>query len=139
MMHRVRQLASAYVQPHNTNYFPGESIKDATVSWLRHDRSPGGLRDVLRIQNFAPKLLLYVFHFAALGFGAAGMLLLVRRWRALLALYGVVAYFTGIHLALLALPRYLLPMMPVWIVFACAAVVMGWAARRSGKPRLYSN
>ncbi len=131
MVHRVTELASAYVQPHNTNYFQGRSIKDAASSWLRNDRSLSGLRDVVGIRNFAPKLVLYIFHFAALALGAAGMLVAARRWRALLVLYGVVAYFTGIHFALLALPRYLFPMMPAWIIFACAAVAWWWGKRRS--------
>jgi 4-amino-4-deoxy-L-arabinose transferase-like glycosyltransferase len=124
--HRLRELAKAALQPHNTVYLGGESIKDAAQEWLQHDRSPGGLRDVLRTDQFWPKLALYVFHFAGLLFGLAGMAGLLRRWRALLPLYGVVVYFTGIHLVLLALPRYLFPMYIVWWMFAAASLLWLW-------------
>ncbi len=128
--YRVKELASAYLQPHNTTYFGGRSIKDATSSWLRTDRSLGGLRDVVKIQGFVPKLLLYLFHYGVLLLGTAGMILFARRWRVLLVLYGLVFYFTGIHLALLALPRYLFPIMPIWYLFACAFVVWWWDKRQ---------
>mgnify|MGYP001194319909 CR=1 FL=1 len=121
--HRIRELADSYLQPHNTVHYGGRSVKDALVDWLRNDRSAGGLADLTRLESFWPKLALYVFHFTGLLLGAAGMILAARRWRALLPLYAVVIYFTGIHLVLLALPRYVFPTYPVFWMFAAAAVV----------------
>jgi 4-amino-4-deoxy-L-arabinose transferase-like glycosyltransferase len=121
--HRVKDLGKAYLQPHNTVHFGGKSIKDAVWGWLKNDRSAGGLRDVTHIEAFWPKLAIYAFHFGGLLLGAAGMGLLWRRWRDLLPLYGMIAYFTGIHLILLALPRYLFPVYPVAWVFASALLV----------------
>jgi len=123
--HRLQELGGAILQPHNTVHFPGESIRDAAAGWLRSDRTAGGLRDLVRSEAFWPKLALYIFHYTGLLLGAAGMVWARRRWRALLPLYGVVAYFLGIHLVLLALPRYLFPLYPALWIFAAA-----WLAER---------
>jgi 4-amino-4-deoxy-L-arabinose transferase-like glycosyltransferase len=135
-VHRVKELGAAYLQPHNTVYFEGESIRAAASRWLRSDRSPGGLIDLTRIEAFWPKLTLYLFHWSALLLGLAGMVIARRRWRTLLPLYGMVVYFTGIHVVLLALPRYLFPLYPVFWIFGAAFLVTQWDARRSVQPVL---
>lgn len=132
--HRVKELAGAYLQPHNTVYFGGESIRDAFTHWLRHDRSPGGLRAVTGIHAFWPKLSLYAFHFAGLLLGAAGLWMFRRRWRDLLPLYGMILYFTALHLVLLALPRYIFPVYPVLWLFGAGAAAAPWDHRR---PRIH--
>jgi len=121
--HRLKELVGAILQPHNTVYFKGESIRDAAADWLRHDRSFAGLRDLTHIESFWPKLSLYVFHYAGLISGVAGMIGARRRWRALLPLYGLIAYFAGIHLVLLALPRYLFPTYPALWLFGVAWLI----------------
>lgn len=121
--HRLQELAGAILQPHNTVYFKGERIRDAAADWLRHDRSWYGLRDLTRIESFWPKLSLYVFHYAGLLLGVTGMIWARRRWRDLLPLYGLIAYFVGIHLVLLALPRYLFPTYPALWLFGAAWLV----------------
>jgi 4-amino-4-deoxy-L-arabinose transferase-like glycosyltransferase len=131
--HRVKELASAYLQPHNTNDLKGKSIRSAAVDWARHDRSLGGLLDVTRIQSFWLKVLLYMFHFGGLLLGAAGMWINRRAWRSLFPLYAIIFYFTVIHLVLLALPRYLFPTYPAYWVFASAVIVILWD--RWGRPR----
>jgi 4-amino-4-deoxy-L-arabinose transferase-like glycosyltransferase len=135
-LHRVKNLLKAYVQPHNTTYFAGESIRFAAQDWVQNDRTLDGLIDLTRIEAFWQKLAIYVFHFGALAFGALGMVVLRQRWRELLPLYGVVIYFTGIHLLLLALPRYLFPMLPAYTIFAAGTVVMVWDRIRAmwGRP-----
>lgn len=118
VLHRVEELAASYLQPHNTNYFGGESIRYAAQDWLQTDRTPGGLYDLTHIEAFWPKLAIYLFHFGSLLLGAAGMLLWRQHWRELLPLYGIIVYFTSVHLVLLALPRYLFPMYPAFVLFA---------------------
>lgn len=133
-VHRVKELGAAYLQPHNTAYFEGESIRAAASHWLRRDRSPGGLIDLTRIAAFWPKLVLYLFHWSGLLLGLAGMATARRGWRTLLPLYGMVIYFTGIHVVLLALPRYLFPLYPVFWMFGAAFLVTQWDRRRSAQP-----
>jgi 4-amino-4-deoxy-L-arabinose transferase-like glycosyltransferase len=124
--HRVKELAGAYIQPHNTNHFKGKSFRAAASDWLREDRTPGGLLDLTRIESFWPKLALYVFHFSGWLLGVGGLWIARRQWRSLFALYGLIGYFTAIHLVLLALPRYLFPTYPVFWVFAAALLIALW-------------
>lgn len=128
--HRLQELAGAILQPHNTVYFQGESVRDAAAAWWRNDRSPGGLCDLTRLQSFWPKLSLYLFHYAGLLLGTTGLIALRRRWRDLLPLYGLIAYFVGIHLVLLALPRYLFPIYPALWLFGAAWLAAEWRPRR---------
>ena len=127
--HRVKNLGKAYLQPHNTVHFKGKSIQQLASNWLRKDRSLSGLIDLTHTQSFWPKLLLYIFHYGGLLLGAAGMWIKRRQWRALLPLYGMIGYFTGIHLVLLALPRYLFPVYPVFWIFAASFILAAWEWR----------
>ncbi len=124
--HRVKELAEAYLQPHNTNRLKGKSIRSAAADWARHDRSLSGLIDLTRIDSFWAKLLLYIFHFGGLLFGAAGMWIKRWQWRSLFPVYVIIFYFTGIHLVLLALPRYLFPTYPAFWIFASVTIVILW-------------
>lgn len=124
--HRVKELGKAYLQPHNTVRFKGKSIQQMASKWLRKDRSLDGLIDLTHMQSFWPKLLLYLFHYSGLLLGGGGMWLNWRRWRPLLPLYGMILYFTGIHLILLALPRYLFPTYPVFWIFAASFILAVW-------------
>jgi 4-amino-4-deoxy-L-arabinose transferase-like glycosyltransferase len=122
-LNRVRNLAEAYAQPYGTVAFPGDSIKAAASGWLRDDRTFGGLVALLGTDGFAPKLLIYIVHYIGMGFGLAGMVLLRARWRVGLPLVGLIVYITLLHLALLALPRYIFPTLPLWWCFAAVTVV----------------
>jgi 4-amino-4-deoxy-L-arabinose transferase-like glycosyltransferase len=129
MGRRVKELASALIQPHNTVHYDGESIKSATSRWIHEDRTLSGLLDITKIEFFWPKLLLYIFHFAGLLLGSIGMIVSWRRWKTTLPLYLVIGYFIGIHLVLLALPRYLFPTYPIFWIFAAAL----WRGDRAGQ------
>jgi 4-amino-4-deoxy-L-arabinose transferase-like glycosyltransferase len=53
---------------------------------------------------------------------AAGMGLNRRRWRELLPFYSVIVYYVVLHMVLVALVRYILPIIPVLTMFAMALV-----------------
>ena len=58
-----------------------------------------------------------------------------RRWRALVPLLTVAAYYVAVHSQMLAVFRYMLPVLPVLFVLASVAVVRLWGAvaeRRGG-------
>src|SRR5690606_14875471 len=78
---RFTRLARAYLQPHGTLFFPGESLKDLAVNWLQHDRTPAGLLRLTGGEQFWPKLAIYVFYYTSLLAGLAGLWLVRRRWR----------------------------------------------------------
>lgn len=119
---RVSELAGAYLQPHGTVFFPGESLRAIVAGWLRDDRSVGGLAALTQADGFWPKLVVYVFHYVGLAAGLIGMWLTRRRWRVALPLIGFILYTTLVHLFLLALPRYIFPTEVFWWVFAAAAL-----------------
>ncbi|MEL6149294.1 MAG: phospholipid carrier-dependent glycosyltransferase [Chloroflexota bacterium] len=127
---RVQNLAEAYLQPYGTNAFRGPGLKSVAADWLRDDRSVGGLLDVIRTEGFWPKLSIYVTHYTGIALGVIGMGLIRRRWAIALPLVGFLAYVTLIHLALLALPRYIFPTLPFWWCFSAVAVIHMWDARR---------
>jgi hypothetical protein len=129
---RAGNLIESVLQPHNTTYFPGESLKDLALTWLREDRSPQGALRVVQGDSFWSKLVLYVFHLWALIFGAVGMVLHRRRWWGLLPLYGYVVYTLAVHSVLFATPRYIFPTEPILILFA-AAVSQGVVARSTAR------
>jgi len=127
---RVSELAESYLQPHGTLLFSGESLRELALSWLRDDRSIGGLIDITRGDAFWPKFSLYIFHYVGLVAGLIGMWLSRRQWRITLPLIGFIVYTTLIHLVLTALPRYLFPNDVFWWVFAGCAL---WAAAKAVK------
>jgi 4-amino-4-deoxy-L-arabinose transferase-like glycosyltransferase len=120
--HRVSELANSYLQPHGTTFFPGASLKDAALDWLHKDHSLSGLIALTRADYFWPKLALYVLHYIALIAGLIGIGLYRREGTIALPMIGFIIYVTLVHLALLALPRYLFPTEIFWWVFAAAAL-----------------
>jgi hypothetical protein len=132
---RFGELAESYLQPYGTVFFPGESLREIGVTWLRENRSPGGLLRLMRGDAFIPKLSIYIFHYAGLIFGLIGMWLSRQRWRVGLPLMGYILYTTLVHLVLLALPRYIFPTAVFWWAFAAAALVqIFWAKRAARQP-----
>lgn len=119
---RVSDLAGAYIQPHGTLLFGGESLRELVLNWLRDDRSPAGLLALAQAESFWPKLALYIVHFVALIGGLIGMWLARRRWRWILPLVGFIVYTSLLHLVLDAIPRYIFPTEVFWIMFAAVAL-----------------
>ncbi len=123
---RVSDLADAYLQPHGTIFFPGESLKALTADWFTNDRTLSGLSRLAVGDAFWPKLAVYVLHYAGIAAGILGMWLSRREWRFSLPLIGFILYTTLIHLALDAIPRYIFPTTVIWWVFAGIALVTVW-------------
>ncbi len=128
---RVSELGGAYLQPHGTVLFPGESVKELARGWLADGRTFEGLIRVLRADWFAPKLALYLFHYATLALGVAGIWLTRRRWTLAAPLAGFIVYLTLIHLVLMVTPRYLFPLEPIFAIFAACAVAIVWQRREA--------
>lgn len=121
IQHRLGELASAYLQPHGTLFFPGDSLRDLAADWLDDDRSLNGLIALTQGNSFWQKLLVYALHYFALIFGLVGMWRTRHNWRISLPMIGFIVYTTLIHLVLLANPRYIFPTMVFWWVLAAAA------------------
>jgi 4-amino-4-deoxy-L-arabinose transferase-like glycosyltransferase len=119
---RVSEVITAYLQPHGTNNFPGQSLKDLMATWLTHDRTLGGLLALTQAESFWPKFIIYLFHYIGLITGWVGIWLTRQNWRLTLPMIGFIVYTTLVHLALDAIPRYLFPMEIFWWVFAAVAI-----------------
>ncbi|MBZ0287306.1 MAG: hypothetical protein K8I30_06810 [Anaerolineae bacterium] len=123
---RFVKLAGAYLQPHGTMFFHGESLKNLALDWLRSDRTPAGLLRLTQGDEFWPKLSMYVFHYTSLLAGVVGLWMTRRQWRVALPLSGLILYTSLVHLFLEAIPRYIFPLSVFWWVFAAAAWVAVW-------------
>jgi 4-amino-4-deoxy-L-arabinose transferase-like glycosyltransferase len=130
--HRISELARAYLQPYGTGDFAGSGLKERLRTWFAHDPSLDGLADLVADRAFLPKLVIYVFYYSGLILGTAGIWLYRRKWMAM-PLSGLILYTTLVHLVILALPRYLFPLYPVFWIFAAAFLVTEWDRRRSGQ------
>jgi hypothetical protein len=119
---RAAELVGALLQPHGTTLFPGESLREGAIGWLRDNRTLASLINLTQGDFFWVKVALYLVHYLGLGLGLIG-LWRCRRARATAPLAAFILYTTFVHLALLALPRYLFPTMVVWWVFAAAAAI----------------
>jgi len=119
---RVRNLLAAYAQPYGTVEFRGPSLR----AMLLEVRSPSAALALLRAEGFWPKLWIYLTHYSGIALGFVGMALAWRRWQTALVPLMLIAYVSALHLALLALPRYLFPTLPFWWVFAAVALVAAY-------------
>ena len=128
---RFEELASSILQPHGTTPLGDISIRSAALDWLNHDRRPKGLLQITQIEGFAVKLLIWMFHYAAIVFGVIGIWLTRRDWRMTLPLAGFAAYTVALHFVLLALPRYLFPIEVPLLVFAALTVVRLVGAKKT--------
>jgi len=121
---RVQNLMEALLQPHNTVYYPGESLKSLAVEWWGQGHSLAGLSRIINGDAFWPKLVLYIFHYIALLGGLFGMIIgLRRRFWALFPLYAFVGYFLAVHAILTAIPRYMFPIEAVLWLFVGFAFI----------------
>lgn len=124
---QFRKLAAAYLQPHGTVAFPGESLKDLAVATLRGQI---GLSELINGEAFWPKLIIYIFHYLSLMGGLAGLWLARRDWQKVLPLALPIFYFTAAYTPLVIIPRYVFPAMPFFMILAASA---GVAFARKGK------
>jgi len=125
---RIGELAGAYLQPHSTLVFPGASLKDIALNWLKNDRTLSGLVTLIKGDNFWPKLSLYIFHYLALIGGLLGIIWTLRKgqtrfWTVTLPMLGFILYTTLMHSVLLAIPRYIFPTEVFWWIFASATLL----------------
>lgn len=134
---RAQDLTEAFLQPHGTVAFGGESLKALVGNWWTTDRTLGGLLRLTEGDQFWPKLVIYLFYYTGVIAGLVGLWLTRRNWRVMLPLAGFIVYTLLVHFVLDALPRYLFPISMVWWVFAAVALVAVWDKLR-GRRRVAS-
>lgn len=115
-----RKLFAAYLQPHGTAAFPGESLKDLAVAALRGQIT---IADLINGEAFWPKLVIYIFHYTGLVGGLIGLWLARRDWLKVLPLALPMIYFAAVYTPLVIIPRYVFPAMPFYMILAAFAGV----------------
>lgn len=118
LQRRLREWTGAILQPHGTINFGDTSIRAQFVEWVRSGFSLTMLGDLVRSEAFGYKLLVYIWHYAGIVLGTAGWWLTRKQWPRSLALAGFIAYTLLLHVVLLALPRYIFPILPLLWTFA---------------------
>jgi 4-amino-4-deoxy-L-arabinose transferase-like glycosyltransferase len=128
-----KKVTAAYLQPHGTVTFPGESLKEMAVSVLRGQMTLGQL---INGTAFWPKLYIYILHFAGLVGGLAGLWLSRRNWPAVLPLVIPIVYLTAVYTFLTIIPRYIFPAMPFYTILASYAAIKLAARHQPAKERM---
>ena len=123
MLRRGREWFDAVVNPYPAAEVGGESLRMLVVTWVQQDRSLTGLQRLVQGNNFVLKMLFYLFHYGGIVFGLIGLWRTRRNGAITPILVGFLLYTYGIHIVLLAIPRYIFPSQLYWW---CAAVVGLW-------------
>ncbi len=119
---RFYQMGWAYVRSH-----PGRFVELAATKFVRFWRpwphasepSVGVLAAIVAGLSFTPVLFLAVW----------GAIAARARWRELLPIYLLFGYYTLLHMVLMAITRYRLPLEPFLIVLAAHGLVEMWKRR----------
>ena len=127
------KLARAYLQPHGTVSFPGESLKDLAVHVIRGEI---GFGELITGDAFWPKLIIYIFHFTGLIGGLLGLWLARRDWLKILPLTLPIAYITLAYVLLTIIPRYIFPIMPFYMLLAAYTGVEVFTRYKTSKSQL---
>lgn len=124
LLRRIREWFDAAVNPYPAAELGGESLRALVLTWVQDDRSLGGLQRLIEGDNFAPKLVLYLFHYGGILFGLLGLWRYRQQSTVTPILVGFLLYTYGIHTVLLAIPRYIFPTQLYWW---CAAAAGLWS------------
>ena len=114
---RLTELVESILQPHAATNLPGESLRALAMAWVDSGLSLDRFVRLINGDFFWLKLTIYVFQYVGYGLMIVGLWRLRPRWALALVPLSFIAYTISIHVVLLALPRYIFPVMPmVWML-----------------------
>ena len=133
---RTARLSEAYLQPFGTVavgvVFGNESIKDMASS-----NSAGSLLDTIRSPAFFPKLWIYIIHYCSIASSVLYMVVQRRKYLQWSILAIVILCFSGFYAILTIIPRYIFPIMPLYLIMASYVIVdVGYRSRKFIRPML---
>jgi hypothetical protein len=118
---RLSELGESILQPHAATNLPGESLRALAADWARSGFTWEGLLRLVNGDDFWLKLTIYIFQYAGYGLMLVGLWRLRARWHLAAVPLTFIIYTVAIHVVLLALPRYIFPIMPmVWMLAGAA-------------------
>ena len=131
---RTVRLSEAYLQPFGTVavgvVLGNESIKDVVSS-----NSENSLMDIIRLPAFFPKLWIYILHYGSIAAALIYIIVERRDFRQWSIFAMVIMYFSGIYAILTVIPRYLFPIMPLYLIMAAYVIVyVGYSSAKHIRP-----
>lgn len=130
---RLSELGSSILQPHAAVTRPGESLRALALDWINSGFTWAGLVRLVNGDDFWLKLMIYLFHCTGYGLMLVGLWRLRGRFVLAAVPLSFILYTLAIHVVLLALPRYIFPIMPmVWML--AGAALMPLARSRDESP-----
>ncbi len=142
MQLRARRVAEAYLQPFGT-VTVGVVLGNESIKAMLPRSSGYSLGELAAVPAFWPKLWMYMLHFGSIGLALYYSLVRWRQWREWSLFAIPVLYFSGVYAMLTIIPRYLFPIMPLYLLLAAGALVdfrltaVGWKnigmSRRSAR------
>ena len=122
MQLRARRVAEAYLQPFGT-VTVGVVLGNESIKAMLPRDSGYSLGELAAAPAFWPKLWMYMLHFGSIGLALYYSLVRWRQWREWSLFAIPVLYFSGVYALLTIIPRYLFPIMPLYLLLAAGALV----------------
>ncbi len=118
---RARRVMEAYLQPFGTVTVGVALGNESVKSMFGKDRGHA-LSEVVALPASWPKMWMYMLHFGSIGLA---LVYALARWpeRREWSLYAIIIlYFSLVYALLTIIPRYLFPIMPLYMLLAAGAV-----------------
>lgn len=119
---RARRIAEAYLQPYGTVTL-GVVLGNESIKLMLSRGSGYSMADVAALPAFWPKLWMYMLHFGSILMAIYYVLVRWQAWREWIIFAIPVLYFSVVYALLTVIPRYLFPIMPLYILLAAGALV----------------
>ena len=119
---RARRMGEAYLQPYGTVTL-GVVLGNESIKFMLSRGSGYSLADVVELPAFWPKLWMYMLHFGSILLAIYYVLMRWHKWREWIIFAIPVLYFSAVYALLTVIPRYLFPIMPLYILLAAGALV----------------
>ena len=89
-------------------------------TWV-YESAPSGQK---RTTSSPVKLVLEIAYYPVFILFLAGLVVTRKRWKEFVLIYLLLLYYASLHAVMLVVPRYRIPVIPLMVIFAAAAV--GW-------------
>jgi 4-amino-4-deoxy-L-arabinose transferase-like glycosyltransferase len=129
-------LIKAYAQPYGTNLLPSLEGVSFSAVMRRVLSAHAPISELLAYPGFVWRILMYLWHFWGLLFGAVGIWFAIRAYGwGMFPLLGWILYNSLLLPLLLVEARYLFPVMFAFNIFAAYGTIQLWDALRAHMPQ----
>ena len=91
--------------------------------------------DIIGLPAFFPKLWIYILHYGSIAAALIYIIVERRDFRQWSIFAMVIMYFSGVYAILTVIPRYLFPIMPLYLIMAAYVIVyVGYSSAKHIRP-----